>query len=147
MSDPVDVMLAIDRDAERLDELEKLIGESADLLERAEEAWLEIYDRVAEDLKDEMQEQARKGDPAEHWVTSVARRQHRVEYSNLRRAKRAYEKFDKQIGAKKAAMNGRQSELAVLRDELNSGRMLAGHRETRAKYADDEPATYGNVRA
>lgn len=146
MSDPVSVMLAIDDDAARLDELEKAIGDAADLMERAEEAWLEIYDRTAEDLKDEMAETGRKGDPAEHWVTSVARRQHRVEYTNWRRARRAYEKFDKQIGAKKAAMNGRQSELAVLRDELNSGKMLAGHRETRSRYAE-EPVVYGGRRA
>jgi hypothetical protein len=121
VSDPVTVMLAIDADALRLDELEKALGEAADLLDQAEEAWDEVYDAVAESLKTEMANEGRKGDPAEHWITATTRRQHRATYVNWRRARRAMDRIEKQVKAKTAAMSGRQSELGALRDEIRAG--------------------------
>lgn len=120
MSDPVTVMQAIDADACRLDQLEKLLGDCATALDAAEERWDEVYDKVAEDLKTEMAGEGRKGDPAEHWITSITRRQNREAYVNWRRAKRALAIAEKQVKAKADAMNGRQSELAALRDELRA---------------------------
>lgn len=135
MSDPVALLLAIDADAARLDELEKLAGVTADAMERAEYIWLEVRDVIAEALKDEMVSEGRKGDPAEHTVLTAARMAHRVEFTNWRRAKRALETIDRQMAAKRAAMSGRQSELAALRDELNTGQRLAGYRDFQRKQA------------
>lgn len=118
--DPAALMLALDNDADRLDELEAALGETTELLDQAEERWLEITDAVGESLKDEMDRQGRKGDPAAHWVESVARRQDRLAHTNYRRAKRAMDRIKEQIGAKKAAMSGRQSNLAVKREELRA---------------------------
>lgn len=120
MSDPVALMLAIDADAGRLDELEQALGDATDLLDQAEDAWLEHRDGVAESLKDEMNEQGRKGDPAEHWIDTQARRENRVAWSNHRRAERAVRRIKEQLKAKQAAMNGRQSQLGALREELRA---------------------------
>ena len=120
MSNPVALMEAIDADAVRLDELEQLLGTCVDTLDQAEERWLEVRDTVAESLKDEMEKQGRKADPAEHWIDTQARKENRVAYTNYRRAKRAVDKTQVQVQAKRAAMNGRQSSLAALRDEIKS---------------------------
>jgi hypothetical protein len=68
-----------------------------------------VRDKVAESLKDEMEQQGRKGDPAEHWVDTQARRENRLAWTNYRRAKRAVERIKEQIKAKTSAMSGRQS--------------------------------------
>jgi hypothetical protein len=116
-SDPVVVMKAIDRDAQWMDWLGKALDTATDQLDEAEKIWDEHYDKVGDDLKQEMIEEGRKGDPPAHWIESRARKENRVAYQNLRRAKRLVEKLEKQIRAASAAMNGRQSELAGLRDE------------------------------
>lgn len=113
-------MLAIDADAVRLDELEQLLDRAVQAMDDAEFAWLEVRDQVAESLKDEMEQQGRKGDPAEHWIDMKARRENRVAHTNYRRAKRAVDKISTQIQAKRAAMNGRQSELKALADEARA---------------------------
>ena len=120
MSNPVALMEAIDADAVRLDELEQLLGTCVDTLDLAEERWLEVRDTVAESLKDEMEKQGRKADPAEHWIDTQARKENRVAYTNYRRAKRAVDKTQVQVQAKRAAMNGRQSELKALADEARA---------------------------
>lgn len=120
MSDPVQVILAIGGDAAALDLLEKALGDAQDAMDVAEECWLEVYDQVAEDLKDEMVSEGRRGDPAEHWVTTVARRHNRLAYTNWRRARRALEILQLRVQAKRSAMNGRQSQLAALRDEARA---------------------------
>lgn len=130
MPNPVALMDALDADAVRLDELEQLIETATDALDQAEQEWLEVADAVAESLKDEMREEGRKGDPAQHWVETQTRRQHRVEYTNYRRAERAVKRIKEQLRAKQAAMNGRQSELAALRDELRAGQYQPGSRQT-----------------
>lgn len=117
MVTPADVLDAIQNDAEGLDYLTKELGDATHELDGAEEAWDELYDAVAEALKDEMAEAGRKGDPAEHTIVSITRRQHRAEYQRLRRAKRQLDKLEKQLGAKRAAMSGRQSQLNGLKDE------------------------------
>jgi chromosome segregation ATPase len=106
--------------ANDLDELSKEFDEATEELDAAEAAWDELYDAVAENLKDEMAAEQRKGDPAEHTITSVTRRQHRAEYQRLRRAKRRMEKADRKLKSKTAALSGRQSELAALRDEMRA---------------------------
>lgn len=120
MNDPATLMDALDADAVRLDELEKLEDDVVDALDQAEERWLEVHDAVADALKAEMEDVGRKGDPAEHWIESRARRENRVAYTNYRRAKRAAEKVQVQIQAKRAAMNGRQSLLRALSDDARS---------------------------
>ena len=128
MSDPIALMKSIDQDAVRLDELEQLLGTCVDTLDQAEERWLEVRDTVAEALKDEMEKQGRKADPAEHWIDTQARKENRVAYTNLRRAKRVMDKIQMQVRAKQAAMSGRQSELSTLRTE-GQGSYQPGTRE------------------
>ena len=120
MSNPVALMEAIDADAVRLDELEQLLDTCVSALDLAEERWLEGRDKVADDLKDEMEQQGRKADPAEHWIDTQARKENRLAHTNYRRAKRAVDKVQVQVQAKRAAMNGRQSELKALADEARA---------------------------
>jgi len=120
VSNPVALMEAIDADAVRLDELEQLLDTCVSALDLAEERWLEVRDKVADDLKDEMEQQGRKADPAEHWIDTQARKENRLAHTNYRRAKRAVDKVQVQVQAKRAAMNGRQSELKALADEARA---------------------------
>jgi hypothetical protein len=114
--EPETVLAYLDADAVRMDELEKAIGRAADLLDEAEDVWLVLYDKTAEALKDEMREDGRKGDPAEHWVVTETRRAHRAEYTTWRRAERAVKRLDAQRRAKSDAISARQSELSAMRD-------------------------------
>jgi hypothetical protein len=134
LPDPVDVMLDIDAGARRLDEFQNLLGQAQDALDEAEARWDEVYDAVSETLKTEMVEEGRKGDPAEHWVTTQARKEHRVVYQNWRRAKRALEVLERRVRATSAAMNGRQSELGLLRDEARAPSYGVQHREPAPQY-------------
>lgn len=116
MSNPAALIAGLGNDAARLDELEKLLEQATDALDNAEEAWLFHLDQIGEDLKDEAVKAGQRP-PAEHMIVSEARRSNRVAYSNWRRAERAVKLIEKQIGARKAAMNGRQSQLSALREE------------------------------
>lgn len=113
-------MLAIDASSSELDRLSKLLDSAIDALSQAEENWDELFDKVADDLKDQMAETGRKGDPAEHWIVTTTRKQHRAEYQTWRRAKKLVDKIEKQINATKGALSGRQSELSALRDEAKA---------------------------
>jgi hypothetical protein len=110
-------MEALADDLEKLDNIGKALYVATDELTDAEEAWDALFDAIAEDLKDAMEEAGRKGDPAEHVVTSVCRRQHRAEYQRLRRAKRDLERLQSLSQVRRQVASGRQSELAALRDE------------------------------
>lgn len=120
VNDPVVVMRGIDYDAQWLDWLGKALDHAVNGLDRAEAAWDEVYDKVADDLKEQMDQEGRKGDPAAHWIETQARKENRVAYQNLRRAKRLVEKLNSQVKAVSHAMNGRQSELSGLRDEARA---------------------------
>jgi hypothetical protein len=74
VSNPVELIEQIDRDAADLDRLSKAIHHANARLDVAEHNWEVVYDQMAETLKDEMAEDGRKGDPAEHWILSTARR-------------------------------------------------------------------------
>jgi hypothetical protein len=117
VSDTATVIAEIGADVESLDKIGKAIYSSTDEYCAAEEAWEEVYDQVAEALKEEMRDEQRKGDPAEHTIIAVARRQHRTTWVRYRRAKRDLERWERILQAKRASLNGRQSELAALRDE------------------------------
>lgn len=117
---PIEVLEALGEDVLRLDTLDKLLDEATNALDEAEAIWDEKYDAVAESLKEDMVTEGRKGDPAEHTIVATTRRQNRVSYQNLRRAKRAVDKAEKQIAAKRSAMNGRQSLLNSTRDEAKA---------------------------
>lgn len=116
-TDPVEHMKAIDHGAKWLDWITKALDTAVDNLDQAEAIWDELYDLTADSLKQEMEDEGRKGDPAAHWIESRARKENRVAYQNLRRAKRQVEKLEKQIRSVSAAMNGRQSDLSALRNE------------------------------
>jgi chromosome segregation ATPase len=123
VSNPGTIIDAIHGDAADLDRLSKALHEATEALDAAEEAWDVLFDATAESLKDDLVQAGSTRDPAEHTITSVARRQHRAEYQALRRAKRRLEKLERQLQAKRAALNGRQSELAALRAEAHAADM------------------------
>jgi hypothetical protein len=126
--DPVTVVQSLHDDAADLDTISKRLYEANQRVDRAEAAWDLVYDANAESLKDEMVEDGRKGDPAEHWITSVTRRQHRVVYQELRNAKREVERLERQLKAKTSATSARQSELKVLQDEARAQDYLSQRR-------------------
>lgn len=119
MIDPSMVLERIHADAEDLDTLSKRLYAANERMDLAEHGWLVVYDGIAEALKTEMVDEGRKGDPAEHWVTTIARRQHRLVYQEWRNSRREVERLDRQLQAKKAAMSGRQSELRALQAEAD----------------------------
>lgn len=88
-------------------------------LDKAEEEWLALYDEVAEALKEEMVEEGRKGDPAEHTITSAARRKDRALYTRLRRAKRA-------LAAAETVSSNRRSEVSAYQSLIRSEHAEAG---------------------
>jgi hypothetical protein len=114
---PAQIMQALGMDAARLDEIQRLLQEASDLMNAAEERWDECYDGIAEDLKDELVKAGSTKDPSEHRIVSETRRKHRDAYVNYRRAKRAVDTLERRLQAVRAAMNGRQSLLASMRDE------------------------------
>jgi chromosome segregation ATPase len=118
VSNPVELIEQIDRDAADLDRLSKAIHHANARLDVAEHNWEVVYDQMAETLKEEMDEDGRKGDPAEHWILSTARRRFRPVWQEYREAKRAVDKLERQLKAKTAALSGRQSELNALKAEL-----------------------------
>jgi chromosome segregation ATPase len=136
MSDPGTILDQIATDTNDLDRLSKAIYKATARLDAAEQAWDEKYDAVMADLESEFAEAGRKSVP-EHTAVSAARRAHRAEYVEYREAARAVERMQRQLQAKRAALNGRQSELGALRDELRA----SGIAEPQATH------TYGGRRA
>jgi hypothetical protein len=87
--------------SERLDDGTKVLANLAQAisdayhdLSEAEDAWEEVWDEVAVQLKAEMEEDGRKGDPAEHVIKSATRRAHRDVYRRWRTAKREVAKLE-----------------------------------------------------
>lgn len=127
--DVTQIMDEMAEDYTRLDQLEKGLEKAIEVLDRAEYAWLEVYDAVSEALKSEMEEAGRKGDPAEHTIESAARRQHRVTYTNWRRAKHARDMIQTQIKTKQVSLSGRQTHLNALRAETYQQPSQGGQRQ------------------
>lgn len=119
--DAAGVLDDLDRGAFRLDQLERALSKATTTLDEAEERWLEVYDTTADVLKDEMENSGRRGDPAEHWIESRARRENRLAYGNFRKARRLVERLEKQIRARQSVVNARQTQLNALKVEA------AGH--------------------
>lgn len=117
---PIEVMTEIAEGSLSLDELGKAMDEAVDAYNKADEAWLELYDAVAESMKDDYARAGRKTDPAEHVIVTETRRQHRAAFTTWKRSKRQVDSIKEQIKAKSAAMNGRQSQLGALRDEMRA---------------------------
>lgn len=122
MSDPTSILERIDADADALDRISKAIYEATALLDETEAIWEAHYDATMKALEDEFVEAKRKSVP-EHTALSAARRANPVAYQNFRRAKRAVERLQQQLSAKRSAASARQSELRALTDEL---RVLTG---------------------
>jgi chromosome segregation ATPase len=119
--DPIVLIGEINQDARDLDRLSKRIHEESRRLDAAEHNWELVYDEVAEQLKEEMAEEGRKGDPAEHWIVTTTRRRYRPVWQEYREADRSVKKLERQLKAKTAALSGRQSELNALRSEMRVG--------------------------
>jgi hypothetical protein len=88
-------------------------------LDEAEEKWLALYDEVAEGLKSQMADEGRKGDPAEHTITSVTRRKDPALHTRLRRAKRA-------LAAAEILSSNRRSEVSAYQSLIKSEHTEAG---------------------
>lgn len=116
---PVEVLEQIHKDAADLDRLSKTLYRQTNALDMAEAKWDVAYDSVMEALEEEFESANRKSVP-EHTALSAARRQHRDLWIEYRTAKRAVERLSSQLKAKTAALNGRQSEMSALRDELRA---------------------------
>jgi conjugal transfer/entry exclusion protein len=119
MTDPGTVLDRIAADANDLDRLSKAIYDAMALLDEAEERWDSVLDQVTQTLEEEYAEAGRKSVP-EHTALSAARRENRQAYQNFRRAKRAVERLQQQLSAKRSAASARQSELNALRDEYRA---------------------------
>lgn len=120
MTNPIQVEENLGTVTEQLDTLSKDLATAHDLLNDAEAAWEEVYDTVAESLKEQMVEEGRKGDPAEHVIVTATRREHRTAYQNYRRAKRAVEKLERISQNRRAQLSGYQSQLKTLNAEANA---------------------------
>jgi hypothetical protein len=134
---PVEVMEEIDSGAARLNALERGLSAATGALDDAEANWLECYDAMADALKAEMDEAGRKGDPAEHWIESRARKENRTAFGNYRRAKNLVGRLEKQMKARQTVVSARQTQLNALRDEGRgsyqpqpSGPIVGGRRAT-----------------
>lgn len=119
MTDPGTVLDRISADADDLDRLSKAIYTATSLLDEAEELWDAHLDATTQTLEEEYAEAGRKSVP-EHTALSAARRTNPVAYRNYRRAKRAVERLQQQLSAKRSAASARQSELNALRDEMRA---------------------------
>lgn len=117
---PIEVMHEIAEGSLGLDQLGKDMDTAVRKYNEADEAWLELYDAVAESLREDYKRADRKSDPAEHVIVSETRRQHRAAYTTWKRTRREVESLRDQIKARSAAMNGRQSQLGALRDEMRA---------------------------
>jgi hypothetical protein len=107
--------------ASELDLLGKQLGAAVEEYNLADEAWLKLYDAVAENLREEYRDAGRKTDPAEHVIVSETRRQHRAEYTRWKRAKRAVERIQAQMNASRTVVSARQTQAKGLRDEMKMG--------------------------
>lgn len=109
MSDAITYLESLEDTTGKLSEASRHLHEAADELDKAEKEWDEARDAVFEDLKDEMANADRKGDPAEHVVTSTARRLHRDKYIAWRQAKRQVETYERVSSNRRAELSGWQS--------------------------------------
>lgn len=119
-AEPAVVEEALTASTDDLDLLGKQLGAAVEEYNLADEAWLLLYDAVAESIEEERKE-AGKPAPAEHLILSTARRQHRAAYTRWKRAKRAVERIEKQMQAARTVVSARQTQSNGLRDEMKMG--------------------------
>lgn len=117
MRDPAMVLELVEATTGKLDAISKALAAAHDGLTAAEEAWDEHFDTVAESLTEDYREQARKADPAEHTIKSVARRQNRAVYQEWRRCRRQVEMLEKLATNRSNELSGYQSELSLAKAE------------------------------
>ena len=120
-ADPATVERELEDQTVSLDTLGKALGEAVAEYNEADEAWLVLYDAVAEDLQESYRETGRKSDPAEHVIVTATRRQHRAAYTRWKRAKRQVELLEKQMMAARQVVSARQTQANGLRDEMKMG--------------------------
>lgn len=119
-ADPATVEAELIQGVAELDVLGKTLGAAVEEYNKADEAWLELYDAVAEGMEEERKDAGRPA-PAEHLILSTARRQHRAAYTRWKRAKRAVDRIDKQMQAARTVVSARQTQANGLRDEMKMG--------------------------
>lgn len=120
-ADPISVDEELASNTTELDALTKTLGAAIEEYNLADEAWLELYDAVSEDLRNQYLEAGRKSDPAEHVIVTETRRQHRAAYTRWKRAKRSVDRHEKQMQALGKIVSARQTQVNGLRDELKAG--------------------------
>lgn len=120
-ADPATVEEELNSQAALLDQLGKDLDEAVEEYNLADEAWLELYDAVAETLREEYSTAGRKSDPAEHVIVTATRSQHRVAYSRWKRARRNVDKIERQLQSVGKVLSARQTQSSGLREELRAG--------------------------
>jgi hypothetical protein len=120
-ADPLTVEEELNSQASVLDQLGKDLDEAVEEYNLADEAWLELYDAVAESLREEYVNAGRKTDPAEHVITSETRRQHRAAYTRWKRARRNVDKIERQLQSVGKVLSARQTQSSGLREEMRAG--------------------------
>ena len=120
-ADPATVEEELETTASALDTLGKELDAAVEEYNRADEAWLVLYDKVSEDLREQYREDGRKSDPAEHVITSETRRQHRAEYTEWKRAKRDLERIKQRMQSLGKVVSARQTQANGLREEMKAG--------------------------
>jgi len=117
VTDPVTVQDNLELATAELDACSKALTDAVTSLDEAEDSWLKLFDETAQALKEEMVEEGRKGDPAEHVVTSVARRKDRLVYKRWRDARRQVDLLEKVSANRRSQLSGYQSQLKALDSE------------------------------
>lgn len=120
-ADPATVDEQLNVKLDELDRLTKELDLAITEYDNADKAWLELYDAVAETLREEYRDAGRKSDPAEHVLVTETRREHRAAYTRWKRAKRDLDGIKLKIDATSKVLSGRQSQAKGLREEMRAG--------------------------
>lgn len=110
MTEPTRIAQGLEAATAELSRLSRAYDEAHDAYVDAEFAWLRVYDQTAADLKALMSRDGRKGDPAEHWIETEARRRYPDQYERWKRAKRAVQKLEQLMQTRRAELSGWQSQ-------------------------------------
>lgn len=106
---PVEVQERLEATAESLDNLSKGAAKVYEMLDEIEAEWDAHRDTIGEELKEQMVAEQRKGDPPDHWVTSVSRRRRPELYAAYRKARRLVARFEIESSNRRSELTGYQS--------------------------------------
>lgn len=121
--DPASYHNRLETAALNLDEASKSVWQRNAQLADAEAAWFNHYDETADALKESMAEDRRKGDPAEHTIERVARREKPVLWKKWQDAKRS-------LKAAEVVSANRRQEVSAYQSLIKSEMTEAGAQDS-----------------